>query len=139
MEEMQTTKIDPRLGQHIRELRKERGLTIKELSEIVGCSTTHITRIELGQRRIDSMSLMIAFSHALNVPTEELLSISGQSIQQSESLVRVAFPSISTDQQEMAITEIASLITGNELTSGQLQHLIDQAVAYAEYCDRKNK
>lgn len=106
---------------------------------MVGCSTTHVTRIELAQRRIDSMPLTIAFSHALNVPTEVAISLSGQSIQQNESLVRVAFPSISTYLQENVINALATIITGKEMTSGQLQHLIEQATAYAEYCERRNQ
>ena len=43
--------IDPALGAYIRKLRKDRGMSIRELAEAAGCSAAHVTRIELAQRR----------------------------------------------------------------------------------------
>lgn len=130
--------IDPRLGQKIRELRKSQNMTIKELSEEVGCSTTHLTRIELAQRRVDSMSLLVQFSRALHVPTEELLSISSQSIQNEDSLIKVAFPGVENEKQEQIISAFTRLVTGMNLSDQQLDRMLEQATAYAEYCSRKN-
>lgn len=45
------------LGQRIRELRNARGLQSKELAAAVGVSAPHFSRIEKGDRGIDSMLL----------------------------------------------------------------------------------
>ena len=49
--------IDPALGAYIRKLRKDRGMSIRELAEAAGCSAAHVTRIELAQRRGESFVL----------------------------------------------------------------------------------
>lgn len=41
-----------RLGSEIREVRKARGLTLKELSETISCSTAYLSRIERGTARV---------------------------------------------------------------------------------------
>ncbi len=55
-----------RLGDEIREVRKARGLTLNELSEIVSCSTAYLSRIERGTARI-SAALLTEISTALKV------------------------------------------------------------------------
>ena len=59
--------IDPALGAYIRKLRKDRGMSIRELAEAAGCSAAHVTRIELAQRRVDSMKTIVSLADALNV------------------------------------------------------------------------
>lgn len=55
-----------RLGSEIREVRKARGLTLKELSEVVSCSTAYLSRIELGTAKV-SVELLTEISAALAV------------------------------------------------------------------------
>ena len=69
-------------------------MTVRELAEKAGCSATLITRIELHQRRIDSMALMVSIAEALNIQVEELLTLAGQGLQGIDSYLRLAFPSI---------------------------------------------
>lgn len=55
-----------RLGSEIREVRKARGLTLKDLSEQVSCSTAYLSRIELGSANV-SNGLLREISAALSV------------------------------------------------------------------------
>ena len=55
-----------RLGSEIREVRKARGLTLKELSAVVSCSAAYLSRIELGTARV-SAELLDRISAALAV------------------------------------------------------------------------
>lgn len=54
------------LGGEIREVRKARGLTLKDLSEKVSCSTAYLSRIELGTANV-SAKLLQEISAALGV------------------------------------------------------------------------
>lgn len=58
-----------RLGGEIREVRKARHLTLKQLSEKVSCSTAYLSRIELGSARI-SVELLNRISTALHVDAQ---------------------------------------------------------------------
>lgn len=55
-----------RLGSEIREVRKARGLTLKDLSEVVSCSKAYLSRIELGSAKV-SAELLQEISIALAV------------------------------------------------------------------------
>lgn len=62
-----TRTADPkRLGSEIREVRKARGITLKDLSEQVSCSTAYLSRIELGGAKV-SDELLKEISAALSV------------------------------------------------------------------------
>lgn len=61
------SKIDAqRLGSEIREVRKARGFTLKDLSEVVSCSKAYLSRIELGSAKV-SVELLGEISKALAV------------------------------------------------------------------------
>ncbi len=135
-----TKGIDPTLGNRIRAARKEHGWSIKELSEMVGCSTTHLTRLELAKRRIGSEKLLKSFSEKLNIPYDELCNLAGPDFSaEMPPLLRQAFPSLATDQQEDAVTKFAMLVAGGGLTNTQIAHLLEQCKAYVEYCKRQNE
>ena len=55
-----------RLGLEIRELRKARGLTLKDLSAQIACSTAYLSRIELGSARV-SVELLQEIGRVLSV------------------------------------------------------------------------
>lgn len=133
LEALKNEEINPRLGQRIRAARKEHDWTIKELSQKVGISTTHLTRLELGQRRVDSMTLLTAFSDTLNIPMEELLRLSGQDLKNDTSYVKLAFPGITTEIQKQAIITFARLITTSPLEENEIAAIVTQATALTEY------
>lgn len=133
LETLKSEEIDPRLGNRIRAERQNKKWTIKELSSMVGVSTTHLTRLELGQRRVDSMALLTAFSDVLGIPMEELLRLSGQDLKNDDSYVKLAFPGITSEVQKQAVMSFTRLITETQLTDEEIGLLLRQATAMVEF------
>ena len=52
MDKLISPSAEERLGQEIREVRKARNMTLKDLSSQVSCSVAYLSRIELGTARI---------------------------------------------------------------------------------------
>lgn len=125
-------------GQYLREKRLQRGYSIRELAAKAECSASYITRIEHGQRRLDSMANIISFASILDFPVSELLQLTGLSDSKTLSPIRAAFPSIQTSQQEAVISQFASLITSGVLSDAQMEQLIFNATAFKEYCQKYN-
>lgn len=131
--------IDPALGQRLRAARKSRGWTIKELSEILGISTTHLTRLELGQRRVDSMALLMTFAENLDLPLEELIALQGQDFHENPSYVKLAFPGVTNDDQIQAISQFATLISSSVLSAQEMDMLLMQATAMVRYWESQRE
>ncbi len=61
-----------RFGEKLRTLRKQRGLTLKELAHIIGHNThSHISELETGKRK-PSLELALKLSRLFNVPLDQL-------------------------------------------------------------------
>ncbi len=58
----------------IKQIRKERKISLKQLSEKSGVSKTHINDIEKGYKE-PSLEIMIKLSKALNVPIQSLYKV----------------------------------------------------------------
>jgi transcriptional regulator with XRE-family HTH domain len=67
-----------RLGKLLREARVSAGLTQQALARRVGCPTSRVSRVELGQRRL-YMNEFFALARALNIDAAELLTRLGSS------------------------------------------------------------
>jgi transcriptional regulator with XRE-family HTH domain len=65
------------VGNRIREIRLERGLTQEEVGEAVGVSYSYIGRIERGQKNI-SLQTLSKIAHALNVSESDLFAYTGK-------------------------------------------------------------
>lgn len=61
-----------RLGRNIRALRNKRALTQKQLAELLGCSTEHISHIEKGDHK-PQLEFINALCEKLDSSYEELL------------------------------------------------------------------
>jgi DNA-binding XRE family transcriptional regulator len=61
------------LAQRIKQLRKERGLTQEELSDILGMNTLYITQVEAKQQGL-SLPMVYRIAKVLNIPLRELFS-----------------------------------------------------------------
>ena len=61
-----------KIGQRIKKIRTEKGLTQAELSEMVGCSNNHMSHIEVAQTKV-SLSLLLQLSYALDTPVDYFL------------------------------------------------------------------
>lgn len=62
-----------KLGEQIKRLRIERGLTQEALAERIGCNTSHISNIENNYTKL-SLNVLFAISNVLNVSIDYLLS-----------------------------------------------------------------
>lgn len=76
------TNFQKAIGQTIRSLRKQRGLTQKQLSERSCFERTYISEIEAGSRNI-ALSNLQRIAEAFDLATSELLKIA-ESLQEAE-------------------------------------------------------
>lgn len=60
------------MANRIREIRKERGLTIEQLAEMAGLSRSYLTEIELGKKPANEIRLR-QIASALSVASSDLL------------------------------------------------------------------
>lgn len=63
--------IDHRVGRRLRAIRQKRGLSVSELSSAARLAQTEVHRIEEGDERPSSETLL-ALAHAMNCPIEAL-------------------------------------------------------------------
>ncbi len=63
---LESSRLDPRLGQEIHDLRKAKSLTLGQLGKATGLSTGFISQIERGQNR-PSVTALFKISRALGV------------------------------------------------------------------------
>jgi len=67
------TREDVLLAQRIKQLRKERGLSQEELSDILGMNTLYITQVEAKQQGL-SLPMLYRIAKVLNIPLSALFS-----------------------------------------------------------------
>ena len=60
------------IGQKIKEVRNDRGLTQDNLAEKVTVNVSHVSNIETGKTKV-SLTLLVSISNALNVTVDYLL------------------------------------------------------------------
>ena len=61
-----------RVGSRLKRVRKERGVTLHDLAERTGISTSTLSRLENGQRR-PSLELLLPLAQAYRVPLDDLV------------------------------------------------------------------
>jgi len=64
-------KIRTQFGKHLRELRKERGLSQEAFADVCGLDRTYIGGIERGERNV-SLTNILRIATALRIPAGEL-------------------------------------------------------------------
>lgn len=126
-----------RIGERMRLDRKSAGYTIREIAEKIDISPTHLTRIERGERLMDSVEKLILFCEVCSVPVEDYLVLAGMTI--PSTTIRKAFPAIQSQEEEDAISAFAKAITSNKLTSENITQMLNTAIAFAEFCDKQNQ
>jgi transcriptional regulator with XRE-family HTH domain len=60
------------MGERIKTIRKERGLSQQQLAELVNISEPYISYVETGKKRI-GLTTLVDISHALNVTVDQIL------------------------------------------------------------------
>lgn len=130
--------IIPSFGEHVRKLRTEQHMSLRELAEASGFSATHVQRIECGMRRVDSLDVIYRLAGALHAPAEDFLCIAAKDLVGTTSFVRMAFPGINSDHQEQTVCRFAQLVSSADMTDEQLDNLLFHVTAFAEYCKKTN-
>ena len=127
------------IGQNMAADRKAAGFTIRELAEKLEMSPTHLNRMEKGERLMDSVNKLIQFCRFCHVPIEKYLVLCGMSLSENDTATRKAFPAIQSSEQEEAINTFAKIITSKKLSSDDLTQILNNAISYADFCDKKNQ
>ena len=97
------------LGQRIRSVRQNMCLTQDNLSEMVGCNTSHISNIENNYTKL-SLNVLVAIANALGVSVDYLLS--GQLNDTSSALDREILKALDgcDDIKKEKILKIISIV-----------------------------
>ncbi len=128
-----------KIGAAMREDRKNAGFTIRDLALKMDISPTHLTRIESGERLMDSVEGLILFCKACSVPIDKYLALCGSEISDYNSPIHSVFPAIESPEQESAIAEFAKIVTTKKLTAENIQQMLNTAIAFADFCNRQNQ
>ncbi|WP_431810634.1 helix-turn-helix domain-containing protein [Lysinibacillus capsici] len=73
--------ISDDFGKMLKSLRKKRGLTLADLSDLSGISISYLNRLEKGERKSPGFTKIIKLAEVLSVPVSSLV---GSCIQESE-------------------------------------------------------
>jgi transcriptional regulator with XRE-family HTH domain len=76
-------KLNEAMGDVLRELRMEQGLTLTELGERAFISIAHISQVERGVKQISS-DLLESISDALDTPSSHIVLMAGSRMQLSD-------------------------------------------------------
>lgn len=64
-------------GAKLRQLRKEKGLTIRKLSELSGVAHSYLSQVETGKRGIPKVDTLEKIASGLKIPSLDLLMLAG--------------------------------------------------------------
>jgi HTH-type transcriptional regulator, competence development regulator len=67
----------PKLGKVLRDARKAKGLSLRQLEADVGVSNAHLSQLETGVIEKPSMALLFSLSEALDLDYANLLDLAG--------------------------------------------------------------
>ena len=126
------------LKEYIIKRRKELNLSRNELAIKVGISHTEVHRIETGERKMPSLTVLINLANALNVPQEDILSVAGYSPIDNTSPINKVFPTLN-DKGVNTINKIATSLARNpELKGEDLEKIYEQVEMIISYAQKKN-
>ncbi|MFA9559856.1 helix-turn-helix domain-containing protein [Evansella sp. AB-rgal1] len=60
-------------GENLRKLRKEKGLTVRKLSELSGVAHSYLSQVETGKRGVPKVETLEKIAAGLNIPSIDLL------------------------------------------------------------------
>ncbi len=63
-------------GERMMEERKKKGISSRQLAEMIGASNAHIIRVEYGQRSTVSLNYMLKMSEISGIPLQEIIKLS---------------------------------------------------------------
>ena len=127
------------LGKYIRNRRNTKGLSMREVAELSGCSHAEIFRIESGEREYPSMRVLIALARALEIPDHDVLRLAGYTSDDDDmSMMEKVFPDLKTEKlQETAERLIDGLARNNDLQDNDYDDLVDHMEMFYNHVKKK--
>ena len=100
-------------GQRLRELRAERGISLKQMAEELNLSSAYLSALEHGQRGKPSPGLVMQILGALNVIWDEA--------EELKALAELSHPKVTLDTSGLSptATELANRLHGNIRTMSE--------------------
>ncbi|WP_456272647.1 helix-turn-helix domain-containing protein [Bacillus sp. AK031] len=102
-------------GENLRRLRKEKGFTIRKLSELSGIANSYISQVETGKRGIPKIDTLEKIANGLSITSLELLQLAGYI-----SVEKVGYK----EEIEEFIKNKAEIRSLNETIVPDLDHLL---------------
>jgi transcriptional regulator with XRE-family HTH domain len=113
--------IDPKFSQVIRHRREEMKLSLSELSELTGISSSYLNRLEKGERKAPSFPIMQMIAKAMGMDISEVLNLASSS--ENEEIVpeirelllrsdfRVGDTFVTTEVKELLLKLVESIVS----------------------------
>jgi transcriptional regulator with XRE-family HTH domain len=95
--------------ERIRQLRKEAGLSQKQLAELVGVSKAAVSCWETGVRGVPAGDNLVRLSEALGLDPSEVMRVNGKNAARNEVRLFAAFRALSAERQLEAISLVEAL------------------------------
>lgn len=115
-------------GSHIRELRKARGVSLRDLAERIKIDFTYLSKIENAKVEPPSEQKIRAMAKELHVDEEELLALAGKV---SNEEIRKAV------QANPSVGILLRKIQTRKLSSAQINRMVDIATTKEEPKEKK--
>ena len=130
-------------GSLIKHIRQEKGMSLKEVSELSGISQSYINRIEKGERKKPSYSMIERLAEALDVDTNKLLSITHKESQEFSSAEEVLLKNTFKVNDKVASAEISNALVAilkhiHQMEWSQNSKVEDSIKLYAMVDNYKN-
>lgn len=95
--------------ERIKQLRKEAGLSQKQLADYVGVSKAAVSCWETGSREVPAGNNLVRLADALGLDPAEIMKVGGKSVARNEVLLLAAFRALPEERQLEAIKLIEAL------------------------------
>ena len=108
-------------GERLRQLRAERGISLKQMAEALGVSAAYLSALEHGRRGRPTHAMVVAICAQLNIIWDEA--------DELHRLARLSHPRVTVDTAGLApaATELANLLAERirKLPPERAEHLLD--------------
>ncbi|MEW5817826.1 MAG: helix-turn-helix transcriptional regulator [Spirochaetota bacterium] len=109
---------DETIGERIAQLRRERGLTQKELAQKIGIARTLVTEYEIGRLRLHD-EMITRFALALGVSTDEILGLSSKKVPKNAPELKITkrirnIEKLPLSQKKALLSTIDAYLRANE-------------------------
>jgi len=126
--------VQPRtIGRRLREIRHWRGKSLRVVAELAGISESYLSRLERGERQVDSRSLLEALSAALQVAASEITGQPYPPSNEDEAAAHAAAEALRAVLRDVETDELTTAIPPRSLA--ELRSEVAAVNAASAACD----